>query len=187
MLDDVYRNNAWILDDKYMTYETILSDIKMSEIVDVITEGEFEEKNTGKPDIALIFSGDPDKGKPFDVVIVELKKKGLSLERNMIIETQILSRARLLMKHYNNQIQRIWFYGIIEFNEEVETHLAGNYTELYSTGKMYYQETNIAIQLNPVVRVPIAMFILDLDSVIKDADARNSTFLNLIKSQFHKK
>jgi hypothetical protein len=186
MSEDIYRNNAWILDDKYMTYETILSDKKMSELVDVITEGEFEEKDTGKPDIALIFSSDPERGKPFDVVIVELKKKGLPLERNMIVETQIQSRARLLMKYYNNQIQRIWFYGIIEFNEEVETHLAGNYTELYSTGKMYYQETNIAIQRNPIIRVPIAMFILDLDSVIKDANARNSTFLNLIKSQFDK-
>ncbi len=186
LTNDIYRNNAWVLDDKYMTYETILSDKKMSELVDVITKGEYEEADKGQPDIALIFSSDPELGKPFDVVIVELKKKGITLEENMKVVTQLESRARRLMKHYNNQIQRIWFYGIIEFNSDVEMHLSGNYTKLYSTGKMYYQETKVAIQLEPEIKLPIGIFIMDLDSVIKDADARNSTFLNLIKSKFNK-
>ena len=62
--------------------------------------------------------------------------------------------------------------------------LAGEYTELYSSGKMYYRETNVAISLNPKITLPIGVFIWDLDAVIKDADARNSAFLNLIKSKF---
>jgi hypothetical protein len=136
------------------------------------------------PDIALIFSNNPDNQKPFDVVIVELKKRGISLEENMKVITQLEKRARRLMRHYNNQIQRIWFYGIIEFSEEVEMQLAGEYTELYSSGKMYYRETNVAISLNPKITLPIGVFIWDLDAVIKDADARNSAFLNLIKSKF---
>ena len=37
--DDIYRNNIWVLDDKYMTYDTILSDKEMSDVVNVITEG----------------------------------------------------------------------------------------------------------------------------------------------------
>ena len=187
LTDDIYRNNAWVLDDKYMTYETILSEKKMSELVDVITKGEYVEPDNGKPDIALIFSCAPELGKPFDVVIVELKKRGITLEENMKVVTQLENRARRLMKHYHNQIQRIWFYGIIEFNTDVEMHLSGNYTKLYSTGKMYYQETKVAIQLEPEMKLPIGIFIMDLDSVIKDADARNSTFLSLIKSKFNNK
>lgn len=183
---DIYRNNAWVLDDKYMTYEMILSDKNMTELVNIITEGEYSEPDKGQPDIALIFSSDPKIGKPFDVVIVELKKKGITLEETMKVVTQLESRARRLMKHYNNQIQRIWFYGIVEFNADVEMHLSGNYTKLYSTGKMYYQESKVAIQLEPEVKLPIGIFIMDLDSVIKDADARNSTFLNLIKSKLSK-
>lgn len=183
--EDLYRNNAWLLDDKYMTYETILSDREMGELVQVITDEE-EVSDDNRPDIALIFSNNPEEQKPFDVVIVELKKRGISLEENMKVVTQLEKRARKLMKHYNNQIQRIWFYGIIEFNEEVEMQLAGEYTELYSSGKMYYRETNIAISLNPKVTLPIGVFIWDLDAVISDADARNSAFLNLIKSKFIK-
>ncbi len=148
-----------------------------------ITDEE-ETTDDNRPDIALIFSNNPANKKPFDVVIVELKKRSISLEENMKVVTQLEKRARRLMKHYNNQIQRIWFYGIIEFNDDVEMQLAGEYTELYSSGKMYYRETNVAISLNPKVTLPIGVFIWDLDAVISDADARNSAFLNLIKSKF---
>ncbi|MCX8473018.1 MAG: ATP-binding protein, partial [Sediminibacterium sp.] len=106
------------------------------------------------------------------------------LEENMKVVTQLEKRARKLMKYYNNQIQRIWFYGIIEFNEEVEMQLAGEYTELYSSGKMYYRESNVAISLNPKITLPIGVFIWDLNAVISDANARNLAFLNLIKSKF---
>jgi hypothetical protein len=88
------------------------------------------------------------------------------------------------MKYYNNKIQRIWFYGIIEFNDDVELALSGEYKELYSTGKMYYRERMVAIQKNPDIKLPIGVFVLDLDSVISDADCRNSVFINLIKSKF---
>lgn len=181
--DDLYRNNAWLLDDKYMTYETILSDREMGELIQVITDEE-EISDENRPDIALIFSNNPENKKPFDVVIVELKKRGISLEENMKVVTQLEKRARRLMKHFNNQIQRIWFYGIIEFSEDIEMQLAGEYTELYSSGKMYYRETNIAISLNPKLTLPIGVFIWDLDAVVNDADSRNSAFLNLIKNKF---
>jgi len=184
---NLYRNNVWVLDDKYMTYDTILSDKEMSEVIKVITENEDREKSNGRPDIAMFFSGDPNKqnddGK-VDVVIVELKKKGITLEENMKVITQLEKRARDLMKYYKNKIQRIWFYGVIEFNEDVELHLSGEYKELYSTGKMYYREIPVAIQKNPNIILPIGVFISDLDSIISDADCRNSVFLNLIKSKF---
>jgi hypothetical protein len=182
-IDDIYRNNAWLLDDKYMTYETILSDREMSELVQIITDEE-ESKDDSRPDIALIFSSNPENKKPFDVVIVELKKRGISLEENIKVVTQLKKRARKLMEHYNNQIQRIWFYGIIEFNEEVEKELTDDYIKLYSSGKMYYRETTVTISLTPEVKLPIGVFIWDIDAVINDADSRNSAFLNLIKSKF---
>lgn len=182
-VDDLYRNNAWLLDDKYMTYETILSDREMSELIQLITD-EDEISDDNRPDIALIFSNNPENKRPFDVVIVELKKRRITLEENMKVVTQLEKRARRLMKHYKNQIQRIWFYGIIEFSDEVEMQLAGEYTELFSSGKMYYRETNVAIALNPLITLPIGVFIWDLDAVINDADARNSAFLNLIKNKF---
>ncbi|MBB6501522.1 hypothetical protein [Pedobacter cryoconitis] len=182
-VNDLYRNNSWLLDDKYMTYETVLSDREFGELISFITEGE-EERNDDRIDIALAFSNNPNNKKPFDIVIVELKKRGISLEENMKVVTQLEKRARKLMKYYDNQIQRIWYYGIIEFNDEVELALSGEYKELYSTGKMYYKETNVAISRDPMKILPIGVFIWDLDAVVDDAHSRNSAFLNLIKSKF---
>eukprot|EP01041_Mallomonas_annulata_P030005 gene30005-52084_t len=164
-----------------MTYETVLSDREFGELVTFITEDE-SERNDDRIDIALVFSNNPNKKKPFDIVIVELKKRGISLEENMKVVTQLEKRARKLMQYYENQIQRIWYYGIIEFNEEVELALSGEYTELYSTGKMYYKETSVAISLNPKKTLPIGVFIWDLDAVVEDAHSRNAAFLNLIKT-----
>lgn len=181
---DIYRNNAWLLDDKYMTYETVLSDKEMSDLVKFITGEENVARDDDRPDIALVFSNNPHEVKYFDVVMVELKKRGLSLEENMKTVTQLEKRARKLMKYYGNKIQRIWYYGIIEFNPEVELALTGEYKELYCSGKMYYRETRVAIQKDPDVILPIGVFIWDMDAVISDANSRNSTFLNLIKNRF---
>lgn len=181
---NLYRNNAWILDDKYMTYEAVLSNKEMGEVIQFIAQDESTERDDDRPDLTLIFSNNPDKSLSFDVVIVELKKRGISLEENLKVVTQLEKRARKLMQYYKNKIQRIWFYGIVEFNDELELALTGEYKELYSTGKMYYRETKVAIQKNPDIILPIGVFVLDLDSVVNDADCRNSAFLNLIKSKF---
>lgn len=184
VIKDLYRNNAWLLDDKYMTYETLLSDRELGELIKFITSEETIERDNDRPDIALVFSNDPAKTNKFDIVIVEIKKRGLNSDDNMKVILQLERRARKLMKYYENRIQRIWYYGIIEINEEVELALSGEYQELYSSGKMYYRETKVAIQKNPDISLPIGVFIWDLDAVVSDASARNSAFLNMIKSKF---
>lgn len=181
--DDIYKNKAWVLDDKYMTYKTLLSDRQMDEIISHITEDEVESDGD-RPDLALVFSNNPLEDAPFDVVIVELKKRGVKLEDNITAITQLEKRARKLMKYYNNRIQRIWFYAIVEFSTDLEMHLRGEYKELYSSGKMYHRTTQIAVSMNPDVILPISVYVWDLDAVIQDADIRNETFLNMIKSKF---
>lgn len=184
LMNDLYRNNAWLLDDKYMTYETVLSDKELGELIQYITEDEVIERDDDRPDLALVFSNNPSETPNFDLVIVELKKRGISLEENMKTVTQLEKRARKLMKYYSNKIQRIWYYGIVEFNEELELHLSGEYKELYSSGKIYYKDSTIAISKNPDIRLPIGIYMWDIDAVISDADSRNSAFLRLIKSKF---
>lgn len=184
LVQDIYRNNVWLLDDKYMTYETVLSERELGELVKKITDDEVFDRDDDRPDLALVFSNNPLVAKGFDVVIVELKKRGISLEENMKTVTQLEKRARKLMKYYTNRIQRIWYYGIVEFNPDLELHLSGEYKELYSSGKIYYKDSTIAISKNPDIKLPIGIYIWDIDAVISDADSRNTAFLKLIKSKF---
>ena len=181
---DLYRNNIWVLDDKFMTYSTVLSEEKMTDLIQVITDGEVIDEDEGRPDIAVVFSGNPEsEGKKVDVVIVELKRKGIGDESNSIVETQLEKRARKLYKYYNSRIQRIWYYGIVDFDEDYALHLESNeYAPLFSNGKAYYREKQVVVTREPRVTVPAGIFIMDLDAVIKDADTRNATFLNILRS-----
>jgi CMP-N-acetylneuraminic acid synthetase len=75
----------------------------------------------------------------------------------------------------------------VEIDENYEFHLSDeNYNKLYSNGKLYYKSTEVTLQLNPAIKAPMGIFIMDFDAVVNDADARNSTFLNIIKSKFNK-
>lgn len=184
LINDIYKNNSWLLDDKYMTYDVTLSDRELSELIECLVKDEEVTKDIDRPDFAFVFSNNPNESKPFDVVIVELKKRGVSLYENLKAVSQLESRARKINKFYNNKVQRIWYYGIVEFNDELELALSSDFTELYSTGKLYYNQKEVAISLNPKQTIPVSIFMWDLDAIVEDANARNSTFLNFIKSKF---
>jgi hypothetical protein len=62
ILEGVYRNNAWLLDDKFMSFQTILSEARMDTVIKAITLAEEAVTDDGRPDIAMIFSADPKIG-----------------------------------------------------------------------------------------------------------------------------
>jgi hypothetical protein len=188
-MSDLYSNNVWLLDDKYMSYNTILSDKVMSHVIKQISgqEGVVDSDNS-EPDIVLIFSNDPEKVEKVDVVVIELKKKSLKVENNATAIVQLQTRARKLMHLYPSKIQRIWFYAIVDFDEDFKVYLKTNgYTHLYSTDTMYYNEFNLyaSSETNEFARVGI--FALSIDAFINDADSRNSTFLKILKEQLKDK
>lgn len=121
---DLYRNNVWVLDDKFMSYCTVLSEAEMSKVINVITDGEVKDSDDDRPDITLFFSADPTKGdRMLDVVVVELKRLGITPEQNSIVEFQLDTRTQRLADYYGRRIQRMWFYGIVEFSEKYRMHL----------------------------------------------------------------
>lgn len=185
-MQDLYSNNAWLLDDKYMTYNTILSDKVMSELINHLSDSKAEKDNS-EPDIALIFSNDPNTTPKVDVVIVELKKRGKGLDETVTAITQLHTRAVKLMNYYPDKIQRIWFYAVVEFNREFKLYLLNNkFTPLFSTDDLYYREDEIKTSLESTTFCKIGLYVLSLDAFINDADARNSTFLNILKENFKK-
>jgi hypothetical protein len=185
-INDLYTNNAWLLDDKYMSYNTILSDKEMDKLIDEITFEEEEiEKDIKRPDIAIVFSGNPDKTEKVDVVIIELKKLGLDLAKKENVVSQLKQRARKLLQYYPDKIQRIWFYGIVDIDEEFEISLLEEkFANLYSTDKVYYKEHSVILDYETKKEIPVGLFVLSFDAFLKDAETRNATFLNLLKESF---
>ena len=182
---DVYKNNSWILDDKFMTYTTVLSEMEMTDLIKELTKDENVERNDDRPDIAVIFSKDPNTSEKFDVVIIELKRKGLKAEVNVSVEVQLEKRARDLAAFYPGRIQTLWLYGVVDMDDNYKLHLSSaGYKPVFSEGTAFINTNGITIKLNPLTEIPAVRYILDFDALVNDADARNKTFLSLIKSKF---
>jgi hypothetical protein len=181
---NIYRNNAWLLDDKFMSYNTILSDLELQKLIKEISIEEelIIDKNT-KPDISIIFNGNP-KDEKVDMVIVELKKRKAGLHENEKVVGQIKRRARRLLEYYPNKIQRMWFYGIVDIDQEFELSLkSDDYTEIFSSGKAFYKTQDIYfkdVQSNDI-KCPVGITILSFEAFLDDAEKRNETFLNILK------
>jgi hypothetical protein len=174
LMDGIYANNAWILDDKFMTFRTILSEAKMQEVVDAITIDSDDVQDDGRPDISFIFSADPSHGQQVDVVIVEVKRRAADDKEGPYATTQLLKRARKLVKHCPN-IQRMWYFGIIELDDEISSLLEiQKWQPLFSKGTVYYQEFSVEGRPTPV-------YLMSWKAVVEDAEARNRTFLEILK------
>ncbi|MDH5751319.1 MAG: ATP-binding protein [Deltaproteobacteria bacterium] len=180
LIDDIYRNNAWLLDDKFMGFRSILSEKRMKKIINSIRLEDEDYKDDGRPDIALIFSGDPKDEKYVDVVVVEIKKKTDDEKENLNAISQLLSRATKLVKHCPN-IQRIWYYAVIQINDSLGELLRQyNWAPLYSKGKIYYQEYKTFNSDKNIVPTPT--FAISFDAIVADAEARNHTFLEILRN-----
>lgn len=185
-IKDLYRNNVWVLDDKFMSYCTVLSEAEMTKVVSYLTEGEPVMADNDRPDITLFFSSNPDSDeRKVDVVVVELKRLGLKAELNSIVEFQLYTRAIRLAEYYGSKIQRMWFYGIVEFNDEYETHLINSgFEPLYSTGNVYFRSKTIYTDKTKSKSVIQNVYIMDYKALVEDANSRNETFLKILQNKF---
>lgn len=183
---DLYRNNVWVLDDKFMSYCTVLSEAEMSKVIDVITDGEVNDSDNDRPDITLFFSADPTKdNRMLDVVVVELKRLGITPEQNSIVEFQLDTRTQRLAEYYGHRIQRMWFYGIVEFTDQYRMHLVNNgYNPLFSNGSVYFKSKPVYTDLKKSFSVVQNSYIMDFSALVEDANTRNETFLKILKNQF---
>lgn len=182
----IYNNNLWLLDNKYMTYTTAMSERTMQKVVEEITQGVEHGSDSNRPDLAIIFSDNPeDLSCKVDVVIIELKKRGIKLSKTEEVISQLKQRATKLMNYYPNRIQRIWFYGIVEFNDEFKLSLKNeHYTPLFSKDTLYYKENEWYLSLESDIPYKVGTYILSIDAFIKDAKAHNEIFLNILKEGF---
>jgi len=184
---EIYNNNAWLLDDKYMGYRSILSDENIAYLIKGISDEKELQSDDLRPDIAFVFSDDIEKvDHPVDVVIVELKKKGLGYLDNTRVLDQIEQRARRLLALYPAKIQRMWFFGIVEFDAELKIKMQEDWTPLYSSGEVYYKERSllpIDVNKNQIgdKKYPVSITLMSFDALWKDAATRNATFLTILK------
>src|SRR3990167_10253653 len=137
-------------------------------------------EESGRPDIAMIFSAEPEDSTPVDVVVIEIKKKTEEEKENQYVVNKLLERADKLAQYCSN-IQRIWYYAVLEINDSFARSLRQQkWAPLFSKGRVYYQEFPTYRNDQTVVTTPI--FVMSFDAIVSDAAARNHTFLEILRS-----
>lgn len=181
-INNIYKNNVWIFDDKFMTFNTVLSERETTDLLKAI-EPDNTTLNIDRPDIAIIFSDNPNTAPKVDIVIIELKKKGLKPGENLKVEAQLEQRARALYPLYAEKIQTMWLYGVTELDSEYKATLDTiGYQPLYSKGTVFVNTNPITVSFEPEkIRVPAVRYVMDIDAVINDADARNKAFMDILR------
>ena len=181
---EIYQNNAWLLDDKFMVFRTILSEKSMNVVINAIRLDDESVGDTGRPDIAMIFSANPSDAAPVDVVVVEIKKKTDEEKDNFYAVNQLLDRAVKLVAYCPN-IQRVWYYAIMNINDATAIRLRQfKWTPFFSKGKVYYQEFDTP---HPDGRIiPTPTFVVSFDAIVADAERRNHTFLEILRNGMKK-
>ena len=184
LTEDIYSNNIWVLDDRFMSYDVVLSEAEMTDVLKIISPTS-ERTNTDRPDISIFFSRNPKiDTQPFEIVIVELKRMGISPEMTSIVEFQLDTRTQQLAEMYDSRIEKAWFYGIVDFNPKYETHLRNEgFSRQFSHGKIYHRSKPIFVDEFSERRVQQEAFIMDFHALVEDAAVRNSTFLKILQKK----
>ena len=167
--------NLWLLDDKFMPYRYVFSDEKIKQIKTCITkESTFYSLNNTEPDITIFYNRE---GEIFDVVVMEIKAlfmKTAEAKNKSISLDEINTNISVLKKEIKN-INNLYGFIITRLDPKtIERLEANDAIKLYSDGNIpyyaFYNRNNNAFT-----------YIVDIESIICDANARNNIFLDILK------
>lgn len=184
--EDIHSNNAWVLDEKFMAYSYVLSDKKLSDFIERVYPDVKAEHATGEPDIAVMMSKEVTGASHNDIVVVEMKKLGVKIEKEAAVVTQLTTRAMAILDYFNPSTQRLWLFGIVEVTDVMRRILeTEGWSPLYSTGEYWHQTKNV-VPAGGGPSVPTQFYIIPYRTLVADAKQRNETFMNLLRRTIKK-
>lgn len=180
--DDDYfyigKNNLWLLDDRFTTYSYAASDKRIKEVLNAVGEDiEDVEIPNDKPDLSLFFSHNPNKPERLKSVLVEIKPfdyRSKSDRKKYAGIQQLIDYVKAFKKKEN--IEEIFAFLVTDVDAKLVERLKDNdFTPLFSLENpifhRFFKELGITI------------YVISATALIKDAEARNRVFLDIIKKQ----
>lgn len=173
--EHLYFNNIWLLDDKFMSYAYVASDLTIKTIKSDIESEDCECISQKRPDLFILYNNPEDSDLRKDVVLIEFKKGNIDYKEKLSAIDQVDEYKEKLKEIV--KINNFYCYIICDFKaddrdiERVMTNRA--FTKVFSNnGCIYYgylpgSNTHVTF--------------ISSNSIFADAKARNETFLNILK------
>lgn len=175
---NLFKNNAWILDDRFMSYLHSTSDISLQRITKSFNNIFYQESDLEeRPDYLMFFSNklDNDNDK-LNLVCFEFKKLGNTKYDKSKAIIQLTDYAAEL-KDTCEQIDILFLFALVEFDEKFEKTL-----ERQGFKRRFSIQGKIWSKYNPDIDVELSF--LDFKALIHDANSRNNTFMEILKNGF---
>ena len=167
-------SNIWLLDDKFMTYNYIASDLTMKKIGKFWSTAIRPEDRLKRPDLFVTFSK-PENELGTDCAIIEFKACGATNDEKRKAISEIWDNLGAVRDNFPN-IRNIWGYIITSIDENFAVALKRNhFRPLFSNG-----ENNLFYSFNEELN--IHCYALSTEVIVNDANSRNKVFLDIIKS-----
>lgn len=178
---NIFKHNAWILDDRFMSFIHSTSDVSLQTITQKFNSiFNRESQLNERPDYLMFFSNEiNDKCQKVDLVCFEFKRLGIHKYEKSRSLTQLPDYMGELKESCNN-IGRIWMYALVDFDEGFQNTLRRQDFKMRFSinGKIWYRYYD---------DVEAELSFLDFNALINDADSRNKTFMDILKRGFENK
>lgn len=187
-VDDKYTDvNLWLLDDKYMNYLNIYSDDKIQKIKDdlkINMPKVYGDNN--EPDLIAFYNKDTKKK---DIVVIEFKGIGVKNKEKLVSYTEINNNSKYVARNFED-VNCIYSYVITSLNENLVKDFEQPYVKLLLTEHkypiLYWYDGDYTRDKNGNI-IPRHSFVVDIETIVSDANNRNMLFLNLLKDKDTKK
>lgn len=172
------KNNLWLIDDRFTTYSYAASDRRINSILEAIDEDPAGSSSPDdKPDLALFFSGDPSSNANLKAVLVEIKPFDFK-SKPWRKKFEGLTQLRDYVQEFKDRekIDEVFAYLVTDVDEKFADALEiDSYTRLYSQDyPIYHRHFD---------KLGTSIFVVSVQTLIADAEARNKVFLDIIRKQ----
>ena len=171
---DIYNNNIWLLDDKFMSYVYAASDKTIKQIKSRMGNNtESTKYNSRRPDMAIFYSAEEGKK---NAVVIEFKGIGASKDEKLKAISELPGNLKIIRNEIPD-INELWGFTITDLDKHLIDALDDlDYLQLsinkdFPIYYKYHSNINAHVYFYPI------------KAIVNDAKLRNQTFLKLISEQ----
>jgi len=168
LIEDIHKNNLWLIDDRFMSYRYAFSDKKIKKIKESLGDKNSSTTDSQEPDFLVVFDSIDDDSDSRGVA-VELKPFGLDYDANKKGITQLIDYKIAFFD--SEKIKESWYYLITNIDDKFENYLKKGlgYKELISgSGKIFFDSD-------------MRIFVTPIETLINECEKKHEVFFEILK------
>lgn len=171
LIEDIHKNNLWLIDDRFMSYRYAFSDKKIAKIKEKIQDENQSVMDSKEPDFLVVFDELLKSENDAKGVAVEIKSFGCNDDEIIKGITQLTKNRMAFGK--SEKIKEFYYYLIANVSKPVEEYLeADGFKKIFSTsGKIFFSAEKNS-------------YVLPIETLVNECEKRHEIFFKILQKQY---